>query len=71
MEHLLGGVARPLPTGDWRQRWRARLALWRARRRERLLLEGLLREASERLLVDIGIDPARARVEARKPFWVA
>jgi len=65
MEHLLGGIARTAPANDWREH----LALWRTRRRERLLLEGLLRETPTRLLVDMGIDPARARAEVRKPFW--
>ena len=47
------------------QRWRAILALWRRRARER----GELARMSEIELKDIGIGRCAARHESNKPFW--
>ena len=43
----------------------ARLRLWRTRARGRQLLFGF----DEHMLRDLGICPARAEFEGRKPFW--
>jgi uncharacterized protein YjiS (DUF1127 family) len=43
----------------------ARLRLWRTRARGRQLLLGF----DEHMLRDLGICPARAEFEGRKPFW--
>lgn len=52
------------PSG-WLGRARARLGLWRCRARTRCELAAL----DERTLQDIGLNPARVRAEAAKPFW--
>lgn len=44
---------------------RERLALWAERRRSRRALERL----PPHMLKDIGLEPWRAEVEWRKPFW--
>jgi len=41
------------------------LAVWCRRRRQRIDLG----ELDDRLLADIGVKPALARHESRKPFW--
>ena len=43
----------------------AQLRLWRTRARGRQLLLGF----DEHMLRDLGICPARAEFEGRKPFW--
>jgi uncharacterized protein YjiS (DUF1127 family) len=43
------------------------IALWAARRRQRLTLAELCQQPH--LLDDLGLTPAQARREARKPFW--
>ena len=48
-------------------RLRQIVALWRERRRSRLLLVTL----NDRLLRDIGLTAAEAEREATKPFWMA
>jgi uncharacterized protein YjiS (DUF1127 family) len=49
------------------RRFRALLALWRARTRERRMLAAL----DERLLRDIGVTRLDAAYECDKPFWRA
>jgi uncharacterized protein YjiS (DUF1127 family) len=49
----------------WPRRLAARLRLWRGLRRERRALAAL----DPRLLADVGLHPAAAEAEARRPFW--
>jgi len=53
--------------GDWLVRAGRRLLLWHRRARARREL----RRLDARLLDDIGMTPAKAEAEWRKPFWRA
>jgi uncharacterized protein YjiS (DUF1127 family) len=61
-----GGVSQ---SGSWSARVAPSglIALWAARRRQRLTLAELCQQPH--LLDDLGLTPAQARGEARKPFW--
>lgn len=65
---LTGGPPKTVAPRTWRcllLRWLSTLDLWEQRRRSRRQL----RQLSDALLSDIGVDRERARQEADKPFW--
>ncbi len=51
--------------------WRARLRLWRERRRRRAMIRDELLPQPDSVLADAGLTREEATEEASKPFWRA